>query len=61
MERASVLNWTPGSDSWDVGKGKKEPLVVDWHAGRQRRTRPDVPLAHCRLGATTRSVASPTR
>jgi putative membrane protein len=24
MERASVLNWTPGSDSWDVGKGKKK-------------------------------------
>jgi putative membrane protein len=23
MERASVLNWTPGSDSWDIGKGKK--------------------------------------
>jgi uncharacterized membrane protein len=24
MERASVLNWTPGSDSWDVRKGKKK-------------------------------------
>lgn len=24
MERASVLNWTPGSDSWEVGKGKKK-------------------------------------
>lgn len=23
MERASVLNWTPGSDSWDIRKGKK--------------------------------------
>jgi putative membrane protein len=23
MERASVLNWTPGSDSWDIKKGKK--------------------------------------
>jgi uncharacterized membrane protein len=26
MERASVLNWTPGSDSWDVRKGKKKRL-----------------------------------
>jgi uncharacterized membrane protein len=24
MERASVLNWTPGSDSWEVRKGKKK-------------------------------------
>ncbi|HEY6682550.1 MAG TPA: hypothetical protein VI030_06235 [Propionibacteriaceae bacterium] len=24
MERASVLNWTPGSDSWDDRKGKKK-------------------------------------
>jgi putative membrane protein len=24
MERASVLNWTPGSDSWDVRKGRKK-------------------------------------
>jgi putative membrane protein len=24
MERASVLNWTPGSDSWDLRKGKKK-------------------------------------
>jgi uncharacterized membrane protein len=24
MERASVLNWTPGSDSWEVKKGKKK-------------------------------------
>jgi putative membrane protein len=24
MERASILNWTPGSDSWEVGKGKKK-------------------------------------
>jgi putative membrane protein len=23
MERASILNWTPGSDSWDLGKRKK--------------------------------------
>ena len=23
MERASVLNWTPGSDSWDLKKGRK--------------------------------------
>ena len=23
MERASILNWTPGSESWDTGKGKK--------------------------------------
>ena len=23
MERASILNWTPGSESWDPGKGKK--------------------------------------
>ena len=23
MERASVLNWTPGSASWDIRKGKK--------------------------------------
>ena len=23
MERASVLNWTPGSESWDNRKGKK--------------------------------------
>jgi putative membrane protein len=23
MERASVLNWTPGSESWDIRKGKK--------------------------------------
>ena len=27
MERASVLNWTPGSDSWDIRKGKKKRLV----------------------------------
>jgi putative membrane protein len=26
MERASVLNWTPGSDSWDIKKGKKKRL-----------------------------------
>jgi putative membrane protein len=26
MERASVLNWTPGSDSWDIRKGKKKRL-----------------------------------
>jgi len=26
MERASVLNWTPGSDSWEVRKGKKKGL-----------------------------------
>jgi hypothetical protein len=24
MERASVLNWTPGSDSWDDKKGRKK-------------------------------------
>ena len=24
MERASVLNWTPGSDSWEVRRGKKK-------------------------------------
>jgi hypothetical protein len=24
MERASILNWTPGSDSWEVKKGKKK-------------------------------------
>jgi putative membrane protein len=24
MERASVLNWTPGSDSWEFRKGKKK-------------------------------------
>ena len=24
MERASVLNWTPGSDSWEIRKGKKK-------------------------------------
>lgn len=24
MERASVLNWTPGSDSWDVNRKKKK-------------------------------------
>jgi uncharacterized membrane protein len=24
MERASVLNWTPGSDSWETRKGKKK-------------------------------------
>jgi putative membrane protein len=24
MERASVLNWTPGSDSWELRKGKKK-------------------------------------
>lgn len=24
MERASVLNWTPGSDSWEVKKSKKK-------------------------------------
>jgi putative membrane protein len=24
MERASVLNWTPGSDSWEVRKDKKK-------------------------------------
>ena len=23
MERASILNWTPGSDSWEDRKGKK--------------------------------------
>jgi putative membrane protein len=23
MERASILNWTPGSDSWEIRKGKK--------------------------------------
>jgi putative membrane protein len=23
MERASVLNWTPGSESWDLRKGRK--------------------------------------
>ena len=23
MERASVLNWTPGSDTWEQWKGKK--------------------------------------
>ena len=23
MERASVLNWTTGSESWDIRKGKK--------------------------------------
>jgi uncharacterized membrane protein len=26
MERASVLNWTPGSDSWEIGKRKKKGL-----------------------------------
>ncbi|HEY6683363.1 MAG TPA: hypothetical protein VI030_10335 [Propionibacteriaceae bacterium] len=26
MERASVLNWTPGSDAWEVRKGKKKGL-----------------------------------
>jgi putative membrane protein len=26
MERASVLNWTPGSDDWDIRKGKKKRL-----------------------------------
>ena len=26
MERASVLNWTPGSDDWGTGKGKKKRL-----------------------------------
>jgi putative membrane protein len=26
MERASVLNWTPGSDSWETRKGKKKRL-----------------------------------
>jgi putative membrane protein len=25
MERASVLNWTPGSDTWEIGKKKKRP------------------------------------
>jgi putative membrane protein len=24
MERASILNWTPGSDSWEVRKGRKK-------------------------------------
>jgi len=24
MERASILNWTPGSDTWEVRKGKKK-------------------------------------
>jgi putative membrane protein len=24
MERASVLNWTPGSDSWEIRKDKKK-------------------------------------
>jgi putative membrane protein len=24
MERASVLNWTPGSDAWEDRKGKKK-------------------------------------
>jgi putative membrane protein len=24
MERASVLNWTPGSDSWEVKKGRRK-------------------------------------
>ena len=24
MERASILNWTPGSDSWEIKKGKKK-------------------------------------
>ena len=24
MERASVLNWTPGSDAWPVVKDKKK-------------------------------------
>ena len=24
MERASVLNWTPGRDAWDDRKGKKK-------------------------------------
>ena len=24
MERASVLNWTPGSESWEVKKDKKK-------------------------------------
>jgi uncharacterized membrane protein len=24
MERASVLNWTPGSDAYDMGKRKKK-------------------------------------
>jgi uncharacterized membrane protein len=26
MERASVLNWTPGSESYDIGKRKKKGL-----------------------------------
>jgi putative membrane protein len=26
MERASVLNWTPGSDAWEARKGKKKRL-----------------------------------
>jgi putative membrane protein len=26
MERASVLNWTPGSESYDIGKRKKRGL-----------------------------------
>jgi putative membrane protein len=23
MERASILNWTPGSESWDTRRGRK--------------------------------------
>jgi uncharacterized membrane protein len=26
MERASVLNWTPGSESYDIGKRRKKGL-----------------------------------
>ena len=26
MERASVLNWTPGSDSWEARIGKRKGL-----------------------------------
>jgi putative membrane protein len=26
MERASILNWTPGSDAWEFKKGKKKRL-----------------------------------
>ena len=43
MERASVLNWTPGSDAWEIRKGKKKGSE---ESSRASPTCPPAPAGH---------------